>query len=265
MHFNRKRSESWIKFGFTLLKDDSGVFGNCPAQHPQRPSDLPTPEEVERVASNGFPEKPPKWVLDKGIKANADSHSNPIAVQKPDDSDSDLDAFLAAIAAEKSVSADDAKPISPADAAANSVSASNEQTPSVDDRVSIPKSIRITLPKFEDPFTKCLITQPAISPYGHVCEYDSWFKVLSTPGCEDICPFTKKALKGGDLVVLTPDNITKYMQKIVNQGCALRDWSDPNSDVDLQQDTVLKRGVPMNLDRFTPRKHKRSKTQDLQS
>jgi len=263
MHVNRKRIEPWIKFGFTLLKDDSGVFGNCPAQHPQRPSDLPTPMEVERDAANGFPVKPPKWVLDKGIKANADRHSNPIAVQKTDDSDSDLDAFLAAIAAEKSVSADGAKLISPAVAAANSVSASNEQTPSVEDRVIIPKSTRITLPKFEDPFTTCLITQPAISPYGHVCEYDSWFKVLSTPGCEDICPFTKKALKGGDLVVLTPDNITKYMQKIVNQAAALRDWSNPNSDVDLQQDTLLKRGVPMNLDRFTPRKHKRSKTQDL--
>jgi len=325
MHFNRKGSEPWRYFGFTLLKDDSGVFGKCPAQHPQRPSDLPTPEEVERVAANGFPVKPPKWVLDKGIKANADSHSNkiiPVVVRQIDDSDSDLDAFLAGIAAGKSVSGNDAKPIAPPDAAAISASASDEQSPTVDDRVNIPKSIRITLPKFEDPFTRLQITNPAISPYGHVCEYDSWFKVLSTPGCEGICPFTKKALKDDDLIKLTPGNIEKYIQKIVNQEFALRNWRDSNSTLDLQQgasnthpeikgdcshlvkssdynaedadqkslcigpdiplntfqdkiqfqgtlceeeDTVLKRSVPTNLDRCTPREHKRSKTQALWS
>jgi len=325
MHFNRKSSEPWSKFGFTLLKDDSGVFGKCPAQHPQRPSDLPTPDEVEGVAVNGFPVKPPQWILDKGIKANADGHSNkmiPVAEQQKDESDSDLDAFFAAIAAKKSVSAVDAKTIAPPDATSISASASNEQTPTVQDRVNTPKSVRKSLPKFEDPFTRFQITHPAISPYGHVCEYDSWFKVLSTPGCEGICPFTKKALKEDDLVKLTPGNIEKYIHKIVNQECAVRDWRDSKSALDLQQqasntnpeikvdcsplrqvkpsdytvedvdqkslcigleksfntfqdenqfqgtlcgeeDTVQKRSVPMNLDRFTPRKHKRSKTQAL--
>jgi len=248
----------------------------------------------------------------------------PVAEQQKDDSDSDLDAFLAAIAAKKTVCADDAEPTVPPDAAAIYASASSEQTPTVEERANVPKSIRKTLPKFEDPFTGCQITHPAISRYGHVCEYDSWFKVLSTPGCEDICPFTKKALKEDDLVKLTPGNIEKYVQKIVNQEGALRDWRDSKSALDLreqasnthpdikghcsqlrqvqpsdytaedadekslciglkkslntfqdkiqfqgtlygEEDTVQKRCVPMNLDRFTPRKHKRSKTQALYS
>jgi len=46
---------AWVKFAFTVLEDDSGVFGELPAQHPKRPSTLASPEEIKRIASKGFP------------------------------------------------------------------------------------------------------------------------------------------------------------------------------------------------------------------
>ena len=82
----------------------------------------------------------------------------------------------------------------------------------------------IVFPRFIDPFTKCEITTPAISPYGHVCEYDTWTKVLRTQGVVDTCPFTRKRVTRRQLVKLTKDNIDEFQEKIINQDKAINEW-----------------------------------------
>jgi len=82
------------------------------------------------------------------------------------------------------------------------------------------------LPRFIDPFTKREIKRPAISPYGHVCEYDIWIKALGMSSAKEICPFTGKPLTREQLVRLTPDNIREFNGKIVNQDFALRKWRE---------------------------------------
>jgi len=83
----------------------------------------------------------------------------------------------------------------------------------------------VALPKFIDPLTSSVIKRPAISPYGHVCEYDMWTKVLRTPGGKETCPFTRKPLKRRQLVKLTTENIDEYKSKVINQDQALKVWS----------------------------------------
>jgi len=70
------------------------------------------------------------------------------------------------------------------------------------------------LPGFIDPITLGEVEQPAISPSGHVMDYKSWSRCLSTNS--GICPLTKKPLKKRDLVILTWKNIDQYINKIIN-------------------------------------------------
>ena len=71
------------------------------------------------------------------------------------------------------------------------------------------------LPGFMDPLTRMPIEEPAISPYGHVCGYEIWCKILRQEGTKDTCPFTRQPLKRRQLVILTHDNITEYREKMV--------------------------------------------------
>merc|ERR1712204_7475 len=57
---------------------------------------------------------------------------------------------------------------------------------------------------------------PAISPYGHVMEYNSWCTVLRNPKTKNKCPFTKQKMTRRSLVKLDTDNIEEYKEKIVN-------------------------------------------------
>ncbi|OLY82904.1 hypothetical protein AYI68_g2970 [Smittium mucronatum] len=75
------------------------------------------------------------------------------------------------------------------------------------------------LPDFIDPITLEKVTKPAISPYGHVMDYDSWIRCLMFPpdgSQKNICPLTKNPLTKRELVILTHDNINDYRFKIVN-------------------------------------------------
>merc|ERR1719445_1073658 len=80
------------------------------------------------------------------------------------------------------------------------------------------------LPVFTDFFTKAPVRLPAISPFGHVCEYDSWTKVLRQPNSKDTCPFTKQPLKRRQLVKLDSENFADYVDKIKNQDEAIEEW-----------------------------------------
>jgi len=201
LYFKRgqERNEAWVQYAFTVLEDASGVFGKPPAQHPKRPSTLPSPEEIKRTASNGFPAEPPEGFNLKLPTTNTKRKSrkriapsvtrNRKRIRTLNDSDSDCD-------------------IRSKTAAALLVPAGG-----------------VAMPKFTDPFTKCPISSPAISPYGHVCEYDMWTKVLRTPGAKDICPFTRKPVTRRQLVKLTPENIDEYRSKVINQDQALKEWT----------------------------------------
>jgi len=189
LHFKRNtdRSEAWMKFAFTVVEDTSGVFGEPPAQHPKRPNGLASPEEVAKIAAQGFPLEPPEGFKvkskdaitrrqSKKRKALMVSKKSPRKIARYSKGENeDLDVYFAAVAATPAESVDD-----------------------------------IAFPKFIDPFTKFEIKKPAISPYGHVCEYDTWTKVLRTPGAEDICPFTRKRVTRRQLVKLTMENIEDF-------------------------------------------------------
>merc|ERR1719334_1624168 len=77
LHFKRRteRTEAWMKFAFTVLEDASGVFGKPPGQHPKRPNGLASPEEVARIAAQGFPLEPPEGFegKSKGSKTGRNS------------------------------------------------------------------------------------------------------------------------------------------------------------------------------------------------
>merc|ERR1712228_249829 len=60
------------------------------------------------------------------------------------------------------------------------------------------------------------LQQPAISPYGHVMEYNSWCSVLRNARTKNKCPFTKQKLTRRSLVKLDAENIEEYKDKIVN-------------------------------------------------
>merc|ERR1719285_481645 len=204
LHFKRNtdRTEAWMKFAFTVLEDASGVFGKPPGQHPKRPSGLASPEEVARIAAQGFPLEPPEGFKGKSKGSNSRRNSKkrkaPSASNKSSrkiarsskSNDEDLDVYFAAAVATPAESRGD------------------------------------DFPKFTDPFTKFVIKTPAISPHGHVCEYDTWTKVLRTPGSEDICPFTRKRVTRRQLVKLTLENIEEFKGKIINQDKAIEEWEE---------------------------------------
>jgi len=204
LYFKRgqgRDGQASVKFSFTVLEDGSGVFGKLPAQHPKRPSTLQSPEEIKRIASKGFSADPPEGFNVKHLsgktqrKTKKRTASSVTRKRKrartSNDSDSDCNVGMRNLASMQAA---------PGGGTA--------------------------LPKFIDPFTKCLIISPAISPYGHVCEYDMWTKVLRTPGAKDICPFTRKPVTRRQLVKLTTENIDEYKSKVINQDHALKEWSE---------------------------------------
>merc|ERR1712025_666461 len=58
--------------------------------------------------------------------------------------------------------------------------------------------------------------KPAISPYGHVMEYDSWTSILRNAKTKNKCPFTQQTLTRRQLVKLDASNIEQYKDQIVN-------------------------------------------------
>jgi len=68
----------------------------------------------------------------------------------------------------------------------------------------------------EDMMTGEPMVKPAISPYGHVMEYDSWCRVLRDATTKNRCPFTQKILTRRQLVKLDEDNIREFKDKIRN-------------------------------------------------
>lgn len=73
------------------------------------------------------------------------------------------------------------------------------------------------LPGFLDVITNTELSEPAISPYGHVLSYSTWMKCLSVEP-KNTCPFTKKPIKKRDLVILTWENVEAYKDKIDRSG-----------------------------------------------
>jgi hypothetical protein len=57
------------------------------------------------------------------------------------------------------------------------------------------------------------VVNPAISPFGHVMGLATWRAVLSE---QHRCPFTKRPLNTGQLVVLTKSNLERYRDRMVS-------------------------------------------------
>jgi len=193
---NPKRSNAHKKYAFTVLEDNSGVFSKLPAQHPKRPAELPTLNEVVKIAANGFPMDPPDNFKFKGKcaagsirsrKRRARAETTRSRKRAMLNNDDDVHIATTAVVQEAHASC--------------------------------------AIPKFIDPLTHSKIKTPAISPYGHVCEYETWTKVLRTPGAKNICPFTRKPLTRRQLVKLSPENFKQFQGKIINQENALREWN----------------------------------------
>ena len=72
------------------------------------------------------------------------------------------------------------------------------------------------LPDIKCPMTLEPLTEPALSPYGHVMNYDTWVRVLGKPP-KNTCPFTKQKVTRRDLVKLTVANLDEYRGKIKNE------------------------------------------------
>jgi len=218
-----------------VLQDTSGVFGEPPAQHPRRPSDLQSPEEVAKVASCGFSKERPEGFRLKGegsrVQRKPRKRKATLISRSSNESDSDLDACFAKIAAVQGIECEHEGKVQIGEQV-DLVGEVTVPSKDVEDvlaskvEVTVPAGGVVTFPSFIDPFTKCDITWPALSPHGHVCDYDSWIKVLRTPGNENTCPFTKKPIKKDDLVRLTSENIDEFQGKIVNQTAAMKQWRE---------------------------------------
>jgi len=74
----------------------------------------------------------------------------------------------------------------------------------------------LILGEMTDIMTGDTMKRPAISPYGHVMEYDSWCSILRNAKTKNQCPFTKQKLTRRSLVKLDENNIEEYKDKIVN-------------------------------------------------
>jgi len=210
LHFKRggKRDPAEVKYAFTVLKDDSKVWKNLPAQHPKKPAGLMSPAEAKKIAANP-PDIAPAGFEKAAAKVAAQLKKNPPKKRKApagggatkkrrrtahiNQDEEDMDSYFASFPKQASNDSD-----------------TEDET---------------ALPEFTDHFTKakeCRV--PAISPYGHVAEYDSWTKALRKIQPKDTCPFTKQPLKRRQLVKLTSDNIDEYIDKIKNQDEAIKAW-----------------------------------------
>ncbi|KNC84109.1 hypothetical protein SARC_03674 [Sphaeroforma arctica JP610] len=68
------------------------------------------------------------------------------------------------------------------------------------------------LPGFLDGITLSEVVMPAMSPSGHVLSYSSWLQCLE---CNSTCPMTGAHIEQRDLVILTPQNIEEYRNRII--------------------------------------------------
>jgi len=64
------------------------------------------------------------------------------------------------------------------------------------------------MPHYEDPITMQPVVVPALSPYGHVAGYYSWYQALKESS--GFCPFTKMPLTVERLIKLTKQNWHLY-------------------------------------------------------
>jgi len=71
-----------------------------------------------------------------------------------------------------------------------------------------------------DVMTGEAMEKPAISPFGHVMEYDSWCAILRNAKTKNKCPFTQQKLTRRQLVKLNEDNFEQFRHKIVDSGAA---------------------------------------------
>lgn len=69
---------------------------------------------------------------------------------------------------------------------------------------------------FVDPITLEPISKPAMSPFGHVMEYESWMRILTLGPTKGVCPLTKNPLSHRDIIVLTADNLDMYKSQIIS-------------------------------------------------
>jgi len=219
-----------VEVGFYCVCGYFTCIWRTPAQHPRRPSDLQRPEEVVKIVSCGFPKECPEGFYLKGdgsrVQRKPRKRKATLISRSLNDSDSDLDACFAKIAAVQGIECEHQGKVQ----RGKQVNLDGELTvpsndvivPTSEDvlvskvEVTVPAGGVVTFPRFIDPSTKCDITRPALSPHGHVCEHDSWIKVLMTPCNENTCPFTKKHTKKDDLVRLNSENINESQEKIVN-------------------------------------------------
>merc|ERR1712087_86365 len=72
------------------------------------------------------------------------------------------------------------------------------------------------LANLTDLVTGGTMVKPAMSPYGHVMEYDSWCSILRNPKTKNTCPFTQQPLTRRQLIKLDEHNIEEYKEQIVN-------------------------------------------------
>jgi len=77
-----------------------------------------------------------------------------------------------------------------------------------------------------DMMTGEAMVKPAISPYGHVMEYDSWTSILRNAKTKNKCPFTQQKLTRRQLVKLDAGNIEQYKDQIVNVTAEQMDKSE---------------------------------------
>jgi len=78
------------------------------------------------------------------------------------------------------------------------------------------KKNELILGEMIDIMTGDIMKKPAISPFGHVMEYDSWCSILRNAKTKNQCPFTKQSMTRRSLVKLDENNIGEYKDKIVN-------------------------------------------------
>ena len=69
------------------------------------------------------------------------------------------------------------------------------------------------IPGLRCPMTCEPMSDPALSPFGHVMSYDTWLRVLKRKPT-NTCPFTKQKLTRRMLVKITKENKHHYKEKI---------------------------------------------------
>jgi len=201
LHFKRnvkkpgmsdKQFEAIRFYNFTIIKDPTGVWKNLPARHEKAPKIEEVNGEVRLKpasstagaaagdAAGAAAAEARKGKRKRKARAPRRPAKKKKRVKNDSDTDSDVDIRV------------------------------KEMESDSDDEYGNP------IPDFIDPINGCPVEQPAISPYGHVCGYSNWTKILRTGKFKNTCPFTKKPLGRRELVKLTRANYDEFKDKIIN-------------------------------------------------